>query len=102
MAVHPRVQLFLNGFKASQLEIAILADQELFDVRRFGRYLPLCALALACAPFANAQAGFDIGVGFGSSFAPAAKVGIDTNLNNCVLGSAGCQATPDLNSFMMG
>src|SRR3954449_5269296 len=102
MAVHPRVQLFLNGFKASQLEIAILADQEIFDVRRFGSYLPLFALALACAPFANAQAGFDIGVGFGGSRAPAAKTGIDTNLQNCILGTPGCQSTPDLNSFMMG
>jgi hypothetical protein len=62
----------------------------------------LFALALACAPFANAQAGFDVGVGFGGSRAPAAKQGIDTNLNNCAIGSAGCQATPDLNSFMMG
>jgi hypothetical protein len=62
----------------------------------------LFALALACAPFANAQAGFDVGVGFGGSRAPAAKTGIDTNLNSCALGSTGCQATPDLNSFMMG
>ena len=27
---------------------------------------------------------------------------IDGNLNNCVLGTLGCQSTPDLNSFMMG
>jgi hypothetical protein len=71
-------------------------------VRRFCSYLPLFALALACAPFANAQAGFDIGVGFGGSRAPAAKTGIDTNLQNCILGTPGCQSTPDLNSFMMG
>ena len=74
----------------------------MIDVRRFGRYLPLFALALACAPLANAQAGFDIGVGFGASRAPAADLGIDTNLNNCVLGTPGCQKTPSLNSFMMG
>src|ERR1044072_6583911 len=39
---------------------------------------------------------------FSAPRAPAAKVGIDANLNNCALGSVGCQATPDLNSFMMG
>lgn len=71
-------------------------------MRRFGRYFSLFALALLCATFAQAQTGFDVGLGFGASFAPAAKQGIDTNLNNCALGSAGCQSTPDLNSFMMG
>lgn len=68
----------------------------------FGRYLTLSVLALVCASLAHAQAGVDVGVGFGASFAPAAKTGIDTNLNGCILGSAGCQATPSLNSFMMG
>jgi hypothetical protein len=71
-------------------------------VRRFGRYFSLPLMALACAAFANAQSGFDVGIGFGASQAPASKTGIDTNLNNCVLGSAGCQSTPSLNSFMMG
>jgi hypothetical protein len=66
------------------------------------RYLLLFVLALACATFANAQSGFDIGVGFGASQAPAAKTGIDSNLNSCTIGSTDCQKTPSLNSFMMG
>ncbi len=71
-------------------------------MRRFGRYFSLLVLALLCASFAHAQAGFDLGVGFGASQAPAAKQGIDANLNNCALGTPGCQATPSLNSIMMG
>jgi hypothetical protein len=66
------------------------------------RYLFLFMLALVCATFANAQSGFDVGIGFGGSRAPAADTGIDVNLNACTNGSAGCQKTPSLNSFMMG
>lgn len=71
-------------------------------MRRICRYLPLFLLALLCASLANAQTGFDIGVGFGASNAPAAKTGITTELQSCALGTAGCQETPSLNSFMMG
>lgn len=59
-------------------------------------------LALVCASLASAQSGFDVAVGFGGTQAPAAKTGITTDLNSCVLGTAGCQKTPSLNSFMMG
>jgi hypothetical protein len=60
-------------------------------------------LALICASLANAQGGFDFGIGFGGSQAPAAKEGLDSNLNSCALGSTpDCQKTPSLNSFMMG
>jgi hypothetical protein len=62
----------------------------------------LFVLALVCATFANAQSGFDIGIGFGASQAPASKTGIDLNLNACTIGSTDCQKTPSLNSFMMG
>jgi hypothetical protein len=68
-------------------------------VRRICRYFPLFLL---CASLATAQSGFDIGVGFGGSRAPAAETGITTDLQSCILGTLGCQPTPDLNSFMLG
>jgi hypothetical protein len=82
--------------------LSFLKNQEIQDVRRIRCYLPLFLLALLCASLANAQSGFDIGVGFGASQAPAATTGITTDLNSCALGTAGCQATPNLNSFMIG
>jgi hypothetical protein len=59
-------------------------------------------LPLLCLPFANAQSGIDFAVGFGGASAPAAKTGLDPALNPCTLGSAGCQSTPSLSSFMIG
>jgi len=62
----------------------------------------LLALPLVCLQFANAQSGIDFGVGFGGVSAPAAKTGLDSALNPCTLGSAGCQSTPSLNTFVIG
>jgi hypothetical protein len=59
-------------------------------------------LPLVCLQFANAQSGIDFAVGFGGASAPAAKTGLDTSLNPCTLGSAGCQKTPSLSTFMLG
>ena len=71
-------------------------------MRRICRYLPLFVLPLVCLQFANAQSGIDFGVGFGGASAPAAKTGLDPTLNPCTLGSAGCQSTPSLSTFMIG
>jgi Outer membrane protein beta-barrel domain len=76
-------------------------------VKRICRYLPIFVLPLACLPLAHAQAGVDVGLGFGAAQASAAKTGLDPNtLLGCTLGSnptgAGCASTPALNAFMMG
>ena len=71
-------------------------------MRRICRYLPLFVLPLVSLQFANAQSGIDFGVGFGGASAPAAKTGLDPALNPCNLGSAGCQSTPSLSTFMIG
>ena len=71
-------------------------------MRRICRYLPLFVLPLVCLQFANAQSGIDFGIGFGGASAPAAKTGLDAALNPCTLGSAGCQSTPSLSTFMIG
>ena len=71
-------------------------------MKRISRYLPLL-LVLACfIPMANAQSSFDINVGFGAAQAPAAKTGLDSNLNSCTLGTTDCTKTPSLSSFMIG
>jgi len=59
-------------------------------------------LPILCLQFANAQSGIDFGVGFGGAFAPAAKTGLDPALNPCIIGSATCQSTPKLSTFMIG
>jgi hypothetical protein len=71
-------------------------------VTRICRYLPMFVLPLLCLQFANAQSGIDFGVGFGGASAPAAKTGLDASLNPCTLGSANCQKTPSLSTFMIG
>ena len=71
-------------------------------MRRICRSLSLFALPLLALQLANAQSGVDFGVGFGGAHAKAAKTGLDVNLNACTLGSAGCQSTPALSTFMMG
>jgi len=59
-------------------------------------------LPLACLQFANAQSGVDFAFGVGYANAPAAKTGLDPNLNACTPGSAGCQKTPSLSTVMLG
>ena len=76
-------------------------------MKRFCRYFLLAAVLLACLPFAYAQSGVDIGIGFGAVQAPAASTGLDPNtLLSCTLGSnptgSGCASTPSLSTFMLG
>lgn len=77
-------------------------------MRRICRYLPIFLL-LVCLQLANAQSGFDIGVGFGAAQDKATGNGIEGNpaslnfFNSCPVGStATCAATQKLSGFMMG
>jgi len=52
-------------------------------VKRISRYLPLFAVSLSCIPFAHAQAGIDLGIGFGAIQDKASKTQIDQALLPC-------------------
>jgi hypothetical protein len=83
-------------------------------VKRICSYLPIFVLLLACLPFASAQSGVDIAIGFGAVQNTASGNGltIDTsqlsptfgNFVNCNvgLGSTLCSPTSKMNSFAMG
>ena len=76
-------------------------------MKHFCRYFLMAVVLVASLPFAYAQSGVDIGIGFGAVQDSAANTGIDPNtLLNCQIGSnptgSGCIGTPKLNSFVMG
>ena len=79
-------------------------------MRRTYRYFPMLALLILSVPFAMAQSGVDINLGFGSAHAKANSGGIDnasspTNaFGSCVPGSGDsfCQSLPALSGFFMG
>jgi hypothetical protein len=77
--------------------------EEISDVRRNCRYLPLLFLLLFCIQFANAQSGFDVNVGFGAAQDKSlGSVDLGTLLPCSSAGSANCANTPSLNGFMIG
>ena len=73
-------------------------------MKRFCRYLPLLAVMLGCIPLVHAQAGFDIGLGFGAIHDSAAKTQIDQALLACTPNDpyGPCVSTNKLNAFSMG
>lgn len=83
-------------------------QEEIFDVRRICRYLPIFLL-LVCLQLANAQSGFDLGIGFGAAQDKATGNGIEGNPNSvnffgsCTPGSTStCSPTQSLSGVMMG
>ncbi len=73
-------------------------------MRRISRYLPLLLLLFCYIPFASAQSGFDINIGFGGVHDKANSGQIDQALNPCTAGDLypPCVSTPALSGFMMG
>jgi hypothetical protein len=78
-------------------------------VKRICRYLPQLSLLLFCIPFASAQSGFDVNVGFGTAHDKANGGGLDNASSSnafgtCLLssGDAACQANPGLGGFFLG
>ena len=72
-------------------------------MKRICRYLPLFVLLLASVPFANAQSGFDVNIGFGAAQDKSlGAVDLSTLLPCGSVSSANCSNTPALNGFMMG
>jgi hypothetical protein len=78
--------------------------EEISDVKRIGRYLPLLILVLGVIQVADAQSTFDLNMGFGAAQAKAASQGLDQNtFLNCTVGSSStCVPTPSLSAFMLG
>lgn len=77
-------------------------------MRRICRYLPIFLL-LVCMQLANAQSGFDLGVGFGAIQDKASGAGIEGNpaslnfFGGCAPGSTStCSPTQKLSGFMLG
>ena len=81
--------------------------EEVSEVRRICRYLPL--VSLLCVPLASAQSSIDVNIGFGSAHVNSSGAGIDNlsspnALGSCSL-SAGdpfCEATPNMGNLFMG
>ena len=73
-------------------------------MRRISRYLPLLFVLLCYIPFASAQSGFDINLGFGYVHDKANSSQIDQALNPCTVNDLypPCVSTPALSGFMMG
>jgi hypothetical protein len=72
-------------------------------VKRIGRYTPLLFASALLVPFASAQSGFDLNIGFGSAQAPAASGFDAVTFNPCTpANDANCASTPSLSGFMLG
>jgi hypothetical protein len=81
--------------------------EEVSEVRRICRYLPL--LSLLCVPLASAQSSIDVNIGFGSAHDKATGFGIDNANSSNAFGSCSlsagdpfCQSTPSLGNLFMG
>jgi hypothetical protein len=74
----------------------VIAIQEIFDMRKIGRFSTLLALPLLCIPFASAQSQLDVNVGFGTKTATSSDQVFDT------FGDGRLFRTPSLTSFFMG
>jgi hypothetical protein len=79
------------------------------DMRSLRRYLPLLSLLLACAPFAGAQASFDLNLGFGTAHDASNGSGLDNALSPNAFGictpgtgDVNCQKNPNLSGFFLG
>jgi hypothetical protein len=78
-------------------------------VKAIWRYLAPVSLLILCAPFAGAQTGADLAIGFGTAHVSANSGGID-NLNStnalgaCTpnTGDPDCQSLPSLSGLFMG
>ncbi len=72
-------------------------------MRRICRYLPLIFLLLMDIPFASAQSGFDVNLGFGTFRTKSlGSVDINTLLTCSNASSSTCTQTPDLGGLFMG
>jgi hypothetical protein len=78
--------------------------EEISDVRRISRYLPLLFVLFCGIQFASAQSAFDLNLGFGAIQDKASSTQVDQELNTCTTGDLypPCVSTPALSGFMMG
>jgi hypothetical protein len=79
--------------------------EEISDVRRISRYLPLLFMLPCCISLANAQAQFDLNIGFGFIHDSASSTQVDQALLPCAGASdlnPPCVSTPSLSGFMLG
>jgi hypothetical protein len=77
--------------------------EEISDVKRICRYLPLTFLLLCGLKLATAQSLIDVNLGFGSAHDKASTTGIDQNTyGSCALTASTCSATTGLGGFFLG
>jgi hypothetical protein len=82
--------------------------EEIFDVKRMFRYLPLLLASASCIPFAAAQSTFDFNMGFGALQDKAPSSGLDVNPVSGIFFSCAfstdptCVKTSSLSGFMLG
>ena len=76
--------------------------EEVSEVRRICRYLPL--LSLLCVPLASAQSSIDVNIGFGTAHDKASSTGVDgnTGLPCSPSSDSACLSTPSLSNLFMG
>lgn len=72
-------------------------------MKRICRYLPLFAVSLFCMPFAHAQSGIDLNIGFGAIQDSSAKTQIDQALLPCTTNDINgpCVTPSSLSAFAL-
>jgi hypothetical protein len=78
--------------------------EEISDVRRISRYLPLLFMLPCCISLASAQSQFDLNIGGGGIFDKASSTQVDQALLPCTVGDLNppCVSTPSLKGFVLG